>query len=197
MSRNLVRLDKPRRTIPSDSTSSDGKMYIFKVYLNVCDLKDKTYVNLLNDKFFYDIFLVSDGNVPGNVAMHRAVLYAHSRMFKKMLRGELKDAKDIRIKIKDACHQTLLDLREYLYLGILPDKDLVLLMEVARDYRFENLLADCVFEMVNVVDSQNLLEYRQYAMDNNIPELVKALDHITMDEVTRTAKTTKVKSFSG
>ncbi|XP_073947729.1 kelch repeat and BTB domain-containing protein 4-like [Choristoneura fumiferana] len=172
---------------PTESSSSDGKMYIFKIYLNTCELKDKTFVNLLDDKSFYDIHLVSDGSVPANVAMHRAVLCAHSSMLKSMLLGEWKDDKEIKIKIKDASHQTLLDLREYLYLGILPGKDLVSLMEVAKKYRFENLLADCVFDMVSVVDSQNLLEYRQFAIDNKIPELLNALDHITTDELVRTA----------
>ncbi|XP_063357906.1 uncharacterized protein LOC134647485 [Cydia amplana] len=98
---------------------------------------DKFY----EDTEFTDFHLhATDGNVP----MHKALLAANSDVFKAMLNGEWKEKGEGQINIEGVTVKTLQHLKDYMYLGVLPDEGLESLLVVAARYLMDKLKADCI-----------------------------------------------------
>ncbi|XP_063368705.1 uncharacterized protein LOC134657083 [Cydia amplana] len=111
----------------------------------------------------------------GTVAVHKAVLFLHSDMFKMMLTNNWKESNEGQINMDGITVQTLKHLKDYMYLGILPEEGLEPLLQVAAHYFMDKLRADCSAKLVESVNSENINRLIALGCEFNIPELVRGL----------------------
>ncbi|XP_063388560.1 uncharacterized protein LOC134674425 isoform X2 [Cydia fagiglandana] len=111
----------------------------------------------------------------GSVAVHKAVLFLHSDMFKMMLTNNWKESNEGQISMDGITVQTLRHLKDYMYLGILPEEGLEPLLQVAAHYFMDKLRADCSAKLVESVNSENIDRLIALGCEFNIPELVRGL----------------------
>ncbi|XP_063541133.1 uncharacterized protein LOC134750007 [Cydia strobilella] len=111
----------------------------------------------------------------GTVAVHKAVLFLHSEMFKLMLTKDWKESNEGRISMDGITVQTLRHLKDYMYLGILSEEGLEPLLQVAAHYFMDKLRADCSAKLAESVNSENINRLIALGCEFNIPELVRGL----------------------
>ncbi|XP_061727795.1 uncharacterized protein LOC133532937 [Cydia pomonella] len=150
---------------------------IFKVNVNVTDLTPKPLsVNkwLYNDSTFMDFELKGDD---GSVFLHKAILVTHSSVFRAMLKREWKETAENSMFIEGITKQTLQYLKDYMYLGTLPDDVLQLqsLLSLAAMYMIDNLIFRCIAKIVDSVTPKNFEQVFEFASRSNVPDLVKSL----------------------
>ncbi|XP_063366850.1 uncharacterized protein LOC134655329 [Cydia amplana] len=145
---------------------------------------------LYTDTEFTDFYL-STGEGEQKVAVHRAFLIAHSDVFKGMLRGKWKETDQGEIKIRGVTVETLQQLKDYMYMGTVPEVGIRPLLLVARTYMMEDLEKHCIRKLAEKVTPEELFSLIEFACDNQIPELPFALLQLTPDTVVSGA--TKIK----
>ncbi|XP_063386221.1 uncharacterized protein LOC134672252 [Cydia fagiglandana] len=128
-------------------------------------------------------FYLSTGEGEERVAVHKAFLIAHSDVFKAMLRGKWKETDHDEIKIQGVTIETLQQLKDYMYMGSVPEVGLRPLLLVARTYMMEDLEKHCIRKLAEKVTPEELFLLIEFACDNQIPELPFALLQITPDAV--------------
>ncbi|XP_063395754.1 uncharacterized protein LOC134680575 [Cydia fagiglandana] len=136
-------------------------------------------LKLYEDDEFTDFQLhVADGTV----AVHKSVLSIHSDVFKTMLRGkEWKETKQNTIELAGVTLQTLQHLKSYMYLSTLPDEGLEDLLLLAALYMMDHLKAHCIQKLVENVTPEKMDRLIEFACQNNMPDLVRALiNHSSM-----------------
>ncbi|XP_063386224.1 uncharacterized protein LOC134672256 [Cydia fagiglandana] len=134
--------------------------------------KEMVLSKLYADSDFTDFHLAtSDGSVP----VHKAYMAAHSDVFKAMLNNEWKETVNGEITMKGVTVKTLQQLKEYMYLGIVPEDGLRPLLLIARCYLMEDLEKHCIRKLAENVTGENLFSLLEFACDNNIPELSFAM----------------------
>ncbi|XP_063540510.1 uncharacterized protein LOC134749499 [Cydia strobilella] len=145
-------------------------------------------LELYTDTEFTDFYLSTGED---KVAVHKAFLIAHSDVFKAMLRGKWKETDHDEIKIQGATVETLQQLKDYMYMGTVPEVGLRPLLLVARTYMMEDLEKHCIRKLAEKATSKDLFSLIEFACDNQIPELPFALLQLTPDTVVSEA--TKLK----
>lgn len=147
-----------------------------EVTLAVFKVHTVSFAKLYEDDEFCDFHLMAgDGNA--SVPVHRACLALHSDMFRTMLRREWKETVTSCIKIEGVTFETLKHLKQYFYLSTLP-KDTVSLQPLillAKCYMIDNLFEACTLKMAEVVKPEEMFALQQFAVDNQLPELLKAI----------------------
>ncbi|XP_063540364.1 uncharacterized protein LOC134749374 [Cydia strobilella] len=134
--------------------------------------KETVLSKLYTDSDFTDFRLAtSEGSVP----VHKAYLAAHSDVFKAMLSNEWKETTTGEITMKGVTIETLQHLKEYMYLGTVPNDGLRPLLLIARCYLIEDLEQHCIRKLAENVTGKSLFSLLEFACDNNIPELSFAL----------------------
>ncbi|XP_048005767.1 uncharacterized protein LOC125241363 [Leguminivora glycinivorella] len=156
----------------------DIYLYFFEIDITVQKQFPRASIPNINklyeDTEFADFQLhAADGNVP----MHKAYLAANSDVFKAMVKGEWKEKGEGQINIEGVTVKTLQHLKDYMYLGMLPDEDpeLKSLLVVAARYLMDNLKADCSKKLIQTVKPESVDGLIKFACQYDIPELMQAL----------------------
>ncbi|XP_061725489.1 uncharacterized protein LOC133531346 [Cydia pomonella] len=121
---------------------------------------------------FTDFELQADD---GSMPMHKSVLFVHSEMFRGMLRGQWKETEADSMRMPGVTVQTLQHLKQYMYLGTVPDEGLEPLLVVAKYCLMDKLAAACIEKLVSTVKVETFDALIQLACQKGIPELVRAL----------------------
>ncbi|XP_063624662.1 RCC1 and BTB domain-containing protein 1-like [Cydia splendana] len=143
-----------------------------------------SFADLYDDTDIIDFNLSLEDN---KVPVHKACLAAHSNKFKNMFTSVWKDINEGCVEIKGATHQTLQYIKDYMYLGRLPDVDVRPMLLFAIQYSMSNLKADCITKLVETVEFYSLYSLLEFACENNIPELTFALMLHTSAEMVHNA----------
>lgn len=149
--------------------------YRLEVDIGVCVL-ESPLLKLYNDNVFTDFHLSSS---EGSIAVHKACLAAHSDMFRTMFGGEWKETVESRVEPNGVTLQTLQHLKDYLYLGSLPEQGLRELLLLAMWYMIDSLKAQCIISLANRVTKDDLFDLLEFARNNEIPELTLAITQLT------------------
>lgn len=148
---------------------------LLEVTMAVSKAEVITFAKLYNDTITTDIKVSTKGS-KNPIQFHRSCLLTHSDFFKTLFQtGDFIDKKDFEIGEKDVTDQTIQHLKDYVYLGALPDDGLCSLLMLARCYLFENLKSECITKIVQTVTPEDLHRFMGFACENNMPELGIAL----------------------
>ncbi|XP_063540220.1 protein roadkill-like [Cydia strobilella] len=151
----------------------DNTRLTFKVEVNIRVNKRKSVLDLIYlDEDFTDFQL---STAEGSVSVHRAILAAHSDVFRRMISGEWKETNAGRIKIEGVTLKTLQNLKRYMYLGTMPEDGLCPLLLIATCYFIEDLKAECTIKLSHSLTSENLYDLLEFSYVNNMPELTFAI----------------------
>ncbi|XP_063540234.1 uncharacterized protein LOC134749270 isoform X2 [Cydia strobilella] len=153
---------------------------LLNITISAHKVQDCLLVKLYNDVEFTDFNLGSNN---GSVAVHRAHLAAHSDVFKAMLSREWKETTEGKVQIKGVTLQTLQHLKQYMYLGTLPEKGLQPLLLIASYYLIEDLKAECISTLAQTAEHGDWYSLFEFATENNIPELLCAITLVNPDSV--------------
>ncbi|XP_063386168.1 uncharacterized protein LOC134672198 [Cydia fagiglandana] len=148
-------------------------------------------LKLYEDDEFID-FKLSTGE--GSLPVHRAHLAANSNVFKTMLSREWKETSEGRVQIEGVSLQTLKHLKQYMYLGTLPDEGLLPLLLIARYYLMDNLKAECLMKISQTVTPEKLYEILEYSFLNKIPELIFEIIETTPKSIVKDARKIMIKN---
>lgn len=155
-----------------DVSLNDVRTCLLNITISAHKVQDCLLVKLYNDVDFTDFNLGSDN---GSVAVHRAHLAAHSDVFKAMLSREWKETTEGKVQIKGVTLQTLQHLKQYMYLGTLPEEGLLPLLLIASYYLIEDLKAECISTLAQTAKPGDWFGLFEFATENNIPELLCAI----------------------
>lgn len=151
----------------------DNTTLAFKVEVEIRVNKCKSILDLIYlDEDFTDFQL---STAEGSVSMHRAILAAHSDVFRRMLSGEWKETNAGCIEIQGVTLETLQSLKRYMYLGTMPEEGLCPLLLIATFYFIDDLKAECTIKLANSITSENLYDLLEFSYVNNMPELTFAI----------------------
>lgn len=153
--------------ISHDSSCRHVNIYHLEIEINVSK-KELIYSKLYNDKETTDFHLCTE---EGSVPVHKACLAAHSDVFSTMFNGAWKETANNRIEVAGVTLETLQQLKDYLYLGVLPEGTLLPLLLLANYYFIENLEAECITKLVQTVTPENFYSLLDFAFENRISEL--------------------------
>lgn len=115
--------------------------------------------------------------------LHKSVLCANSNVFKAMLNTEMKEKNEGTIFIEDIQFCVLQELFRYMYTGKVHKMTRLVceLLVAAEKYDIKGLKLLCEETMAKDLDSNNVLEYLNLAMENNADQLkTAAIERITM-----------------
>ncbi|XP_047985441.1 uncharacterized protein LOC125225671 [Leguminivora glycinivorella] len=111
----------------------------------------------------------------GRVGIQKAFLGLHSEAFMMMLKREWKETLEGKIGIEGVTKQTLQDLKQYIYLGTLPDEGLEPLLVIATRYMMDELKVECTAKLVKTITPEKLDDLVEFACLNNLPDLMRAV----------------------
>ncbi|KAI8438694.1 hypothetical protein MSG28_011110 [Choristoneura fumiferana] len=151
-----------------------------EILINVHTITKPAFPKLYEDIELTDFTL---STADGKVAVHKACLAAHSPVFKAMFTGTWKEAKENFVEIKNYTLQTIQHLKDFLYLGTLPDEELRPLITLAAQYSINDLIKECAWKLAETVQPADLFSLHEFACANNIPELSCAISQLTLDGV--------------
>ncbi|XP_063386225.1 kelch-like protein 24 [Cydia fagiglandana] len=144
------------------------------------------YKKLCDDTEFTDFQLTT---TDGSLAIHKAILAAHSDVFKAMLCREWKETNEGRIQMSGVSLQTLQHLKDYMYMGTLPADELLLpLLSIASCYMITELRNECISKLTQIIKPENLYDFLEYSIENKIPELTFAIMRATSEGVLQNAE---------
>ncbi|XP_063386254.1 uncharacterized protein LOC134672287 [Cydia fagiglandana] len=153
--------------------TSDDTALTFNVEVNIRVNKCKSVLDLIYlDEDFTDFQL---STAEGSVAVHRAILAAHSDVFRRMLSGEWKETNAGCIEIEGVTLETLQSLKQYMYLGTIPEDGLCPLLLIATCYFIDDLKAECTIKLSHSINSENLYDLLEFSYVNNMPDLTFAI----------------------
>ncbi|XP_063366992.1 protein roadkill-like [Cydia amplana] len=151
----------------------DNIKLTFNVNINILVRKCKSVLDLIYlDEDFTDFQL---STAKGSVPLHRAILAAHSDVFRRMLSGEWKETNAGCIEIEGVTLETLQNLKRYMYLGTMPEDGLCPLLLIATCYFIDDLKAECIIKLAHSFTSENLYDLLEFSYVNNMPELTFAI----------------------
>lgn len=148
--------------------------------ITVNTITKPAFLKLYEDKEWTDFTL---STADGKVAVHKACLAAHSPVFRAMFTGTWKEAKENNVEIKNYTLQTIQDLKDFLYLGTLPNIGLRPLLTLASLYSINDLVKECIVKLAETVQPEELYSLHEFAIANNIPELTWSISQLTPDRV--------------
>ncbi|XP_061722830.1 uncharacterized protein LOC133529190 [Cydia pomonella] len=165
-------------------------------YYTTCDYyitASQVKTDMISSKLYEDTdFTDFNLSTPdGTVAVHKACLAAHSDVFRRMLAGEWQETKECKISLEGVTLETLQHLKDYIYLGTLPNDGLRPLLLLARCYLIVDLQERCIKKLARTATSENLYSLLKFACENNIPELTFATLQLTRDSVISNATEVK------
>ncbi|XP_063366763.1 kelch-like protein 23 [Cydia amplana] len=163
-----------------DISLKDVRTFLLNITITAHKVQDCLLVKLYNDVEFTDFNLGSEN---GSVAVHRAHMAAHSNVFKAMLSREWKETTEGKVQIKGVTLQTLQHLKQYMYLGTLPEEGLQPLLLIASYYLIEDLKAECISTLAQTAKHGDWYSLFEFATENNIPELLCAITLVNPDSV--------------
>ncbi|XP_061726114.1 uncharacterized protein LOC133531748 [Cydia pomonella] len=154
--------------------SNDSKKYLnLHFTLSITSKrKDEVTTSLHEDKLFTDFQLRA---ADGSVAVHKALLAANSPVFKTLLSGQWKETTEGCLQVKGVTLCTLNQLKDYMYLGVMPDSDVSSLLLLANYYLIDTLKKECIIKIAQSVTSENLYKLLEFSTRNQIPELTYAI----------------------
>ncbi|XP_063386252.1 uncharacterized protein LOC134672285 [Cydia fagiglandana] len=161
-------------------TAVDNYLVAFRINITLIEEKCFNAPNIYEDDDFTDFHL---STAEGRVAVHRVHLATHSEVFKTMLGHEWKETAEGNIQVEGVTLQTLKHLKQYIYLGTLPDDGLRQLLLIARYYLIDNLKSACISKLARTATPDNLEDLLEFAIDNKITELALAILQLTPDDV--------------
>lgn len=148
--------------------------------ITVNTITKPAFLKLYEDNDYTDFTL---NTADGKVAVHKACLAAHSPVFRAMFTGTWKEAKENNVKIKNYTLQTIQNLKDFLYLGTLPNIGLRPLLTLASLYSINDLVKECIVKLAETVQPEELYSLHEFAIANNIPELTWSISQLTPDRV--------------
>lgn len=151
-----------------------------EIIITVYTITKPAFLKLYEDNDFTDFTL---STADGKVAVHKACLAAHSPVFRAMFTGTWKEAKENNIEIKNYTLQTIQHLKDFLYLGTLPNIGLRPLLTLASLYSINDLVKECIVKLAETVQPEELYSLHEFAIANNIPELTWSISQLTPDRV--------------
>ncbi|XP_063371611.1 uncharacterized protein LOC134659833 [Cydia amplana] len=113
----------------------------------------------------------TDGTVP----VHKSILFVHSQMFRTMLQGQWKETEQDSIKMPGETAQTLQHLKDYMYLGTIPEEGLEPLLLLAKRCLMDNLVTLCIDKLIESVTPETFDTLVEFGCQNNEPKLMKRL----------------------
>ncbi|XP_048003438.1 uncharacterized protein LOC125239793 [Leguminivora glycinivorella] len=161
--------------------SKKSNIFLYTITINFV-IQDATHSVVCNEHYkelyeeteFTDFKLqAEDGTVP----VHKSVLFVHSEMFRAMLKGQWKETGQGSIDMVGVTVKTLQCLKAYMYLGTIPNTELELkpLLLLARRCLMDKLAAGCIEKLIATAKLDTLDGLIEYAVQNNIPELIKGI----------------------
>ncbi|XP_048003185.1 uncharacterized protein LOC125239615 [Leguminivora glycinivorella] len=163
---------------PDTSVCKNEKVFLYTFDINftvdVSTQEDllNVYSELYQEIEFTDFKLrATDGTVP----VHKSILFIHSEMFRAMLKGQWRETGEASIDMVGVTVQTLQHLKEYMYLGTIPNTGLEPLLLLARRCLMDKLAAGCIKKLIKNVTPASFNALFDLAFQNNIPELMKGL----------------------
>ncbi|KAG7295541.1 hypothetical protein JYU34_021764 [Plutella xylostella] len=137
---------------------------------------------LYDDKDLIDFSLKG---IDGSVDVHRHIMAATSPVFKAMLTGPWREAKQGILDLKDIKISTIQHLKDYIYLNTVPEAGLDELIKLAHFLSMTTLVKICVFHILTGLTLENFLYWNHFAEANNISELIPwLLDSVRRSDVT-------------
>ncbi|XP_063549154.1 uncharacterized protein LOC134756258 [Cydia strobilella] len=173
--------------------------YTYTIVLNITAHAVSSLTSYVNNQLYEDTeftdfqLTTSDTDTVQTVAVHKAVLVVHSYTFKAMLRKSWKETEENSMKLDGTTLQTLQDLKQYMYLGTLPNEGLEPLLIIATRYMMEKLETDCITQLITSLKPENFDALIEFACQNNLPQLMRALVFRIPDDVLDGAYQFKVK----
>ncbi|XP_063543911.1 uncharacterized protein LOC134752220 [Cydia strobilella] len=154
--------------------SNDSKRYLhLHCTVSITSKREDGVIKSLHEDEHYTDFQLSATD--GTVAVHKVLLAANSPVFKTMLSGEWKEATEGCLKVKGVTLRTLNHLKDYMYLGVLPNSDVCSLLLVANCYLIDTLKQECIIKIAQSVTPENLHKLLEFSTHNQIPELTYAI----------------------
>lgn len=113
--------------------------------------------------------------VDGSVHMHRAVMAASSPVLRRMLGGMWRETAEGCVDMPGTTRATLQDLKDYVYLGTLPESGLEELLLLSSYYMMPELEKRCVDKIVQNVTVESAFEVIEFAAKNKMTQLLLAV----------------------
>ncbi|CAH0401161.1 unnamed protein product [Chilo suppressalis] len=111
----------------------------------------------------------------GSIRMHRAVLAAASPVLRRMLGGTWREAAEGHVDVPGTSRATLQNLKDYIYLHILPNVGLEQLLLLASYYMMLDLEQKCVDKLVSMLTAENACDLLEFAAKHKVTRLLLAI----------------------
>lgn len=138
------------------------------VTVEVKDTINTAFAALYHDTLLTDFELRGEN---GNIPVHRTVLAMSSPVLKTFLESKINWLENRWYKFSETDISTLQHLKDYIYLGKLPEEGLQKLLLLASCYMMEDLENRCVSEIVKNITPENALEISEFAMAHKMNRL--------------------------
>lgn len=130
------------------------------------------FEKLLTDKELSDVTITApDGK---SFYLHKCILSAHSIVFERMFKIEMKEKNQNTVKIEDIQYDVLEELFRFIYTGKISDRAVKIINELfiaAEKYCIESLKELCEDIMTNNLDNDNAMDYLKFAMMTHAEKL--------------------------
>ncbi|KAI5640148.1 BTB/POZ domain-containing protein [Phthorimaea operculella] len=140
--------------------------------LDVYNSNPGIFESLLNDIESTDFELRGEN---GSVRVHKAVLANFSPVIKTMLSGQWKEVDSGAVEVSHTTKETLIDLKNYMYLQKLPDTGVEKLAMLAAYYMMSDLKQLCAVKLLSKLSAENATELLDFAMKYKIDKLMLAI----------------------
>ncbi|XP_063390927.1 uncharacterized protein LOC134676468 [Cydia fagiglandana] len=164
--------------INNGNNSSDVYLYTIEVIIAVHVIMPTSItLSTLNKELYKDTksmdfnLQATDGTVP----MHKSILFVHSQMFRTMLQGQWKETEQDSIQMPGETVQTLQHLKDYMYLGTIPEQGLEALLLLAKRCLMDNLVTLCIDKLIESVTPETFDTLVEFGCQKNEPKLMKGL----------------------
>ncbi|CAK1584229.1 unnamed protein product [Parnassius mnemosyne] len=111
----------------------------------------------------------------GSVKIHKAILAACSPTFRTMFCGSWRETTEGHVNVAGTSALTLRHLKDYIYLGTLPDTGLEQILLLALYYMIPDLEQKCVNKLVDSLTAQNAYDLLEFAVKHKVTRLVLAI----------------------
>lgn len=156
-------LDGGQFSVSLKNTSGMLSMILDKNYM-----KSSPFASLHDDISLTDFELRCES---GSIPVHRVVLAIASPVLKTFLESKNNWLENHWFKFSETDMSTLQHLKDYIYLGVLPEEGLENLLLLASSYMMEDLKDQCISKILAKVTPENAFEISEFAVTNKMTEL--------------------------
>ncbi|XP_026319271.1 uncharacterized protein LOC113229806 [Hyposmocoma kahamanoa] len=141
-------------------------------------IKRNPFASLRSDTSLTDFELRCE---QGSVPVHRVVLAISSPVLKTFLEGENNWLENSWYRFAKTDLSTLQHLKDYIYMGVLPDDGLENLLLLASCYMMDDLKNECISKILANVTPENALEICEFSIVNKMTKLFLGFLKIVQD----------------